>query len=137
MDKTELNKLVNEKSGLLGISGDSSSMKELLARQDDNDRLAIEMFCYHARKYLGGLVNALGGLETLVFTAGIGENSPEIRKQICMNSDYLGIHIDEKRNNDNAKIISGGKSRVTVRVMETNEELMIARHTRKLISEKR
>jgi acetate kinase len=135
MHISDLNKLVNEKSGLLGISGESSSMKDLINSRDEGAKLAVEMFCYQARKYLGAFISVLGGLDMLVFTAGIGENSPKIRDRICSNSDYAGIIIDNKRNKQNERIISSNESRVTVKVMKTNEELMIARHTWRLISE--
>ena len=133
-----VNKLVNEKSGLLGLSGSSSNMKDLLERQekDENAKLAIDIFCYQAKKYLGGLINVLGGLDTLVFTAGIGENSSEIRRRICENTEYLGLKIDERRNTNNDKIISSENSKIVVRVMKTNEELMIARHSKNIVNKK-
>lgn len=131
---SDISRLINEKSGLLGISGESQDMQDLLTRQDKDAKLAIEMFCYSARKYLAALAGVLGGLDTLIFTAGIGENSPEIRKRISNNFNYMGLKLDNKRNNNNAKIISADDSKITVRVMETNEELMIARHTRKILN---
>lgn len=134
MHISDLNKLVNEKSGLLGISGKSSSMKDLIKSKDKDAQLAVEMFCYRARKFLGAFINVLGDLDMLVFTAGIGENSPEIRDRICSNSAYAGIKLDTKKNKQNEKIISSNDSKVTVRVMKTNEELMIARHTWNLIN---
>lgn len=131
---SDINKLINEKAGLLGISGSSPDMKVLLSDQGNNSKLAVEMFCHYARKYLGALAGAMGGLDTLIFTAGIGENSPEIRKRISKNFDYMGLKLDDKRNDNNEKIISTDDSKTTVRVMETNEELMIARHARNIIN---
>lgn len=127
----QVNELVTKKGGLLGLSGLSSDMKDLLAKQKENARAeeAIEVFCYHARKYIGALAAVLGGLDTLVFTGGIGENAPAIRQRICAGLGFLGINLDPAQNNSNGSIISGAGSAVTVRVMKTNEELMIARHT--------
>ncbi len=135
----EINKLVNEESGLMGISGKSSDMKELLESENRNDKaaLAINMFCYQAKKYLGALTSVLGGLDTLIFTGGIGENSSEIRQRICQNMDYLGITLNDEKNKGNEKIISTGKSKVTVRVMKTNEELMISRHSYGILKERK
>jgi acetate kinase len=96
-------------------------------------REAVELFCYQASKHLGALAAALGGVETLVFTAGIGENSPAIRQRICQNLAFLGIHVDPQRNSANATIISPEKNTVSVRVMKTDEDLMVARHTNRLI----
>ena len=133
----EINKLVNENSGLIGISGESSDMKELLESENGNDRvkLAIDMFCYQAGKYIGALTAVLGGLDTMIFTGGIGENSSEIRQRICQNLDYLGIELNDEKNKENEKIISENESEVTVRVMKTNEELMISRHSYGILKE--
>jgi acetate kinase len=130
-----LNTLVNQQAGLLGVSGRSSDMQDLLGREaaDVAAAAAVQLFCYQARKFLGALTAVLGGLETLVFTGGIGENAPIIRARICHNLEFLGLRLDEPRNAANAPIISGPDSRVTVRVMRTNEELMIARHTHDLL----
>lgn len=135
MDAPALNELVNKKSGLIGLSGISSDVKELLDRERENPRAAaaIELFCYQAKKFLGALAAALGGLDTLVFTGGIGENAPAVRARICNNTEFLGIHLDGERNQVNASIVSSAGSPVTVRVMKTNEELMIARHTYNLV----
>jgi acetate kinase len=133
-----LNDLVNQQSGLLGVSGISSDMRDLLNQEqgEPHAREAADLFCYQASKHLGALAAVLGGLDTLIFTAGIGENSPVIRWRICQNLSFLGIQLDEERNSANAPIISPEDSRVSVRVIKTNEDLMIARHTFKLISEK-
>ncbi len=127
----QVNYLVNHQAGLLGVSGISSDMRDLLAREPRESRaaLAVALFCYQARKFLGALAAALGGLDTLVFTGGIGENSAPIRERICRDLEFLGIILDAGRNQANAAIISSPESRVTVRVIKTNEELMIARHT--------
>lgn len=131
----EINQLINHQSGLLGISEISSDMKTLLAREqaDPSAADAIALFCYRAKKYFGALSTTLGGLDTVIFTGGIGENSPEIRWRICQDLEFLGIRLDHQRNEQNAAIISTNESQVTVRVLPTNEELMIARHTYQLI----
>jgi acetate kinase len=112
-------------------------MKDLLAREDEDPHAAeaVSLFCYQAKKFLGALAAALGGLDTLVFTAGIGENAPAVRGRICEGLEFLGIHLDSARNDANALIISRDDSPVTVRVMHTNEALMIARHTRDVIGQ--
>ena len=128
----DVNELINRKSGLLGLSGISSDMQELLQleREEPAARRAIEVFCYQARKYLGALAAVLGGLDTLVFTAGIGENAPSVRRRICQGLECLGIRLDAKRNLAGDAVISVDGSPTTVRVMATNEEVMIARHAR-------
>lgn len=130
-----LDDLVNKKAGLAGLSGTSSDMEDLLGRENDDPEAAeaVGLFCYQARKYIGAFSAVLGGLDTLVFTAGIGENSPVIRRRICENMGYLGIMLDEERNRSGAAVVSKDDAPVTVRVMKTNEELMIARHTRDVI----
>jgi acetate kinase len=121
--------LINYESGLLGLSETSSDMRELLKRKDTDARCAeaIELFCYQTKKWIGSFSAILGGLNTLVFSGGIGENSSEIRDRICSDLQFLGIELDEKRNVNNEKIISKDASPVCVRVMQTNEQLMIAR----------
>ncbi len=135
MDAASLNRLVNKEAGLLGVSGISHDMKELLDREAANPRAAwaVELFCYQARKFLGALAAVLGGIDTLVFTGGIGENSAPVRERICEGLAFLGIRLDTLRNNANAPVISKDKDSVSVRVMKTNEELMIAQHTYGLI----
>jgi acetate kinase len=127
---------VKHKGGLLGISDSSSDVRDLLdARAADRKAdEAIGVFCYQAKKFIGGYAAALGGLDELVFTGGIGERSPEVRAQICDGLGFLGIEIDETLNRGNAKTISTTGSRVTVRTIKANEEAMIARHTRQAIS---
>jgi acetate kinase len=130
-----VNQLLNHQAGLLGISGISADMQDLLAQADKEAHaaLAVEMFCYQARKFAGALAAALGGLDTLVFTGGIGENSAAIRARICAPLGFLGVRLEQGLNEGNAPLISTKDSAVAVRVMKTNEELMIARHTRDLI----
>ncbi len=126
---SQFNTLINRESGLLGVSGTSPDMRDLLARQSGDVRAAeaVEMYCYHVRRWIGAFSAVLGGLETLVFSGGIGENSAEVRSRICSGLGFLGVEIDEARNADNAPVISLPKRPVTVRVIRTDEELMIAR----------
>jgi acetate kinase len=130
-----VNDLVNRCAGLLGVSGISPDLRDLFAQSAKNPYAAeaIDLFCHEAKKFLGALAAALGGLDTLIFTAGIGENMPAIRRRICEHLEFLGIRLDSARNERNAAIISRASGPVTVRVLKTNEELMIARHTRHLI----
>jgi acetate kinase len=123
--------MVNKNAGLLGVSKISGDMKELLEMKKNPDAVeAVNMFCYQAKKFLGSLIAVLGGLDSLVFTGGIGENSPPIRKRICENMEFFGIHLNADRNKENAAVISDDNSTVTVRVIKTNEQIMVARHTR-------
>jgi acetate kinase len=123
--------IINQKAGLAGVSGGSSDMRDLLTRAatDEHATEAVELFCYLAKKFLGALAAVLGGLDVLVFTAGIGENAPEVRRKICEGLGHLGLFIDAQRNGANAAVISTPESAASVRVIPTNEELMIARHT--------
>lgn len=125
--------LLYKKSGLLGISGTSSDMRHLLASDRPDARLALDYFVYRAAKEIGALTAALGGLDALVFTAGIGEKSPSIRKRICEASAWLGIELDESRNTAGGPCISTHGSDVSVWTIPTDEELMIARHTGALL----
>jgi acetate kinase len=137
LDAAALSRLVNKQAGLLGVSGSSADMQDLLEREDVDPRAAeaVALFCYQARKFLGALVAALGGLETLIFTAGIGQHSAAIRARICAGLEYLGVQVDATRNAAHGSIISSDASRVVVRVMPTDEDLMIARHTFRLVAE--
>jgi acetate kinase len=137
MRPASVNDLVNEHAGLLGVSGTSSDMRDLLSQESDNAHAAeaVGLFCYQAKKYLGALAAALGGLDTLIFTGGIGENAPVVRWRICEGLEFLGIRLDGSRNDANAGVISREDSPTVVCVIKTDEELMIARHTRALISE--
>lgn len=137
MGADEINRMLNKKSGLLGVSGISPDMSDLLKRKDEaGAREAIELFCYQARKFTGALSAALGGLDTLVFTAGMGENSPEVRERICAGLEFIGVKIDKEKNYANHPVISEDKAAVTVRVMKTNEELMIARQVEEVLKKK-
>jgi acetate kinase len=125
----QFNELVNFQSGLLGVSETSADMRDLLAREAEDGRAAeaIALFCYQVKKWIGAFAAALGGLETLVFAGGIGENAPAVRTRVCDGLGFLGLALDEARNAANAGVISTASSRVTVRVIPTDEERMIAR----------
>lgn len=125
--------LLYKKSGLLGISGISNDMRDLLGRSEPFARLAVDYFVYRVAKEIGALTAALGGIDALVFTAGIGENSPEIRERICAASAWLGLKLDESANSRRLPKISTNGSSPSVWVIPTNEELMIARHTGALL----
>ncbi len=133
-DVQRLERLVNHESGLLGVSGISSDMKRLLDRSDTEPdaAMAVQMFCYQLRKEIGALTAALGGLDLLVFTGGIGERAASVRSEVCTGLEYLGIKLDRERNEANADTISTDDCRCLVRVIPTNEDLMIARHTYQL-----
>ena len=125
----QFNKLINHESGLLGISETSSDMQDLLAKENDDVRAseAVEFFCYQVKKWIGSFAAALSGLDTLVFSGGIGENSPVVRSRICEGLGFLGIELEEKRNITNAPVISTNNGKAVVRVIHTDEELMIAK----------
>ena len=133
--------LLNKQSGLLGISGLTNDMRELLDEAHENNdrraRLAIEIFCYRARKYIGAYLAAMGGADALVFTGGIGENSPEIRARICSNLEWLGLKINDELNTQHSNgvegLISDATSRLAVYVIPTDEELLIARDTARAV----
>jgi acetate kinase len=129
----EVESLLYKKSGLLGISGISNDMRDLLGRSETEARLAVDYFVYRAAKEIGALSAVLGGIDGLVFTAGIGENSVEIRQRICSASAWLGIKLDQSANEKRGPEISTADSSVSVWVIPTNEELMIARHTSSLL----
>ena len=127
--------LANHESGMYGVSETTSDMRELLALESCDLRAAeaVELFCYQARKWIGAFTASLGGLDTLVFAGGIGEHSPAVRGRICAGLDFLGLQVDEPANQKNSAIISSKESRVTVRVIETDEESVIVRSTCQLI----
>ena len=129
LDAKQFNELVNFQSGLLGVSDTSSDMQDLLAHEAGDVRAAeaVALFCYQVKKWIGAFAAALGGVETLVFAGGIGENAPTVRARICDGLEFLGIELEEKRNAANEGVISTAASRVAVRVMHTDEEQMIAR----------
>ena len=129
MSAKQFNEMVNSRSGLLGISETTSDMHDLLDRETQDVRAAeaIAMFCYQVKKWIGAFAAALGGLDTLVFAGGIGEKAHTVRARICDGLGFLGVELDEKRNAANEGVISAGTGRVSVRVIRTDEELMIAR----------
>ena len=131
LDSEQFQALVNHQSGLLGISGTSADVRDLLARERSDPRAAeaLAVFCYQARKGIGALAAALGGLDTLVFSGGIGENAAPIRARICVDLGFLGVRIDEARNEQHAPRISADQAPVAVRIVPTDEERMIARAT--------
>jgi acetate kinase len=134
-DAARLERLVDAESGLLGVSELTSDMKTLLAKRDSDARAAeaVAMFCRSIRKEIGAFAAVLGGLDIFVFTGGIGERAPAVREEICRDLGHLGVRLDPVRNNAEEDIISAAQSACLVRVVATNEELMIARHTRGVI----
>ncbi|HEX7358231.1 MAG TPA: acetate kinase [Ignavibacteriaceae bacterium] len=134
----EANTLLNKHSGLIGISGESSDMREILTAVHDNQqraKWAFEIFCYRIKKYIGSYAAAMGGLDALVFTGGIGENSKEVREEVCRDLEFFGIELDEFKNESKDEIISKNNSKVAVMRIPTNEELVIALDTAKIVSE--
>jgi acetate kinase len=129
----EVETLLYKKSGLLGISGISNDMRDLLGRTEPDAQLAVEYFVYRVAKEIGALTAVLGGIDGLVFTAGIGENSAEIRQRICNACEWLGVEVNDAANHNRGPEISTASSKVSVWVIPTNEELMIARHTGSLL----
>jgi acetate kinase len=138
MSTAAIEKLLYSQSGLLGISGISSDMRTLLDSAEPRARLAVDLFCYRIRRELGSLVAALGGLDAVVFTGGIGENAAAIRAAVCRDARWLGVELDEAANEGachaGAMRLSAPGSKVAVWRIATNEELMIARHTRRVLS---
>ena len=126
----DLDRRLNKESGLLGVSGSSEDMRDLLAKApgDAQAAEAVDLFCYRAKKYIGAYAAAMGGLDLLVFTGGIGEKAAPVRQKICEGLQFLGIHLDPLRNQGSDAVISGSQSRVKVRVIATNEDLTIVRH---------
>jgi acetate kinase len=135
MTAAQFDQMVNHESGLLGVSETSSDMRDLLARETEDVRAAeaMALFCYQAKKWIGAYAAVLGGLDTLVFAGGIGENAPLVRTRICEGLSFLGIELNESRNAEAAGVISTDASRATVRVIRTDEELMIARSVCRLL----
>ncbi len=133
MDARSIEKLIYTQSGLLGVSGISSDMRTLLDSPDPRAKLAVDLFLYRIRRELGSLAAALEGLDGVVFTGGIGENAPAIRSRVCRDVAWMGVEIDETANTEGRGRISTRSSRVAVWVIPTNEELMIARHTLRLL----
>ena len=131
----QFNHLINHESGLLGVSETSSDMRDLLAAQATDARAAdaVELFCYQARKWVGAYAAVLGGLDTLVFSGGIGEHAAEVRARICAGLGFLGVELDMAHNATHAALISSAASRVSVRIIPTNEERMIAQLVQQLV----
>ena len=135
----EASTLLNKHSGLIGLSGESSDMREIIAAVKDERKRAIyafDIFCYRIKKYIGAYTAAMGGLDVLVFTGGIGENAVEVREKVCQNMEYLGISLDKLKNETGELVISEATSKVSVFRIPTNEELVIALDTAKIVSEK-
>jgi acetate kinase len=135
----EVNALLNKHSGLVGISGVSSDMREIIREMKNGNmraKLAFDVFCYRVKKYIGAYTAVMGGVDAIVFTAGIGENSPDVRKSVCEGLEFLGIKIDDEKNNspEREKIITTDDSPVKVLVIPTNEELVIALDTAEIVS---
>jgi len=137
MSADQFHKMVNTESGLLGVSETSSDMRDLLKQEQHDPRAAeaVALFCYQAKKWIGTLTATLGGLDTLVFTAGIGEHSPVIRARICDGLEFLSVALDTARNENGEPVISKEGGNVTVRVMHTDEESEIARSVSELLGE--
>jgi acetate kinase len=134
MDVRAIEALVYKQSGLLGVSGTSSDMRALLASEDPRARTAIDLYVYRIGRELGSLAAALGGLDAIVFTAGIGEHASQIRERVCADAQWLGVTLDKQANARGGPRISTDASRVSAWIVPTDEELMIARHTRDLIA---
>ena len=134
MDARAIEQLIYSQSGLLGVSGISSDMRTLLASEEPRAKLAVDLFLYRIRRELGSLAAALGGLDAVVFTAGIGENAPVLRERVCRDAAWLGVELDSAANASGGPRISTSGSSVSAWVVPTNEELMIARHTRALLA---
>ena len=140
LSPSEVDALLNTQSGLLGISGLTNDMRELQAELKEHDdrrvRLAVEIFCYRARKYIGGFLAAMGGADAVVFTGGIGENSSDVRARICAGMEWAGLQIDEARNKETVGRegqISADGSKLLAYAIPTDEELLIARDTVRVI----
>jgi acetate kinase len=133
MDARAVEKMIYQQSGLLGVSGLSSDMRVLLESQDARAKLAVDLFVYRIGRELGSLAAALGGLDALVFTAGIGERATVIRERVCRQAAWLGVELDDPANARHGPRITSASSRVAAWVIPTNEELMIARHTREAL----
>jgi acetate kinase len=133
LSAAEVEAILYKKSGLLGLSGVSNDMRDLLESSEPAARLAVDYFVYQAAKQIGALAAVLGGIDGLVFTAGIGENSAEIRRRISESSAWLGVELDRDANGRKGPRISTMASRVSAWVVPTNEELMIARHTGRVL----
>jgi acetate kinase len=136
MTAAQFQQMVNHESGLLGISETSADVRDLLSREADDVRAAeaISLFCYQIRKCIGAFAAALGGLDTLIFAGGIGENAPVIRTRICDDLGFLGLQLDTDRNANNEALVSADASPVAVRVIPTDEALMIVKATSRILA---
>ena len=136
MTAQQFNQMVNHQSGLLGVSETSSDMRDLLHREGDDVRAAeaIALFCYQVKKWIGAFAAALGGLDTLVFAGGIGENASVIRARICEGLGFLGVQLDGSRNTDGQPMISADASPAQVRVIRTDEDVIIARAVYRILA---
>jgi acetate kinase len=140
MDFQQVDNLLNKESGLLGLSGKSRDVRDLLKASENGDKrskLALKVFCYRVRKYIGAYAAAMGGLDAVIFTAGIGENAVQLRKEICEDLEFMGIEFDPEKNKseEREKFINMENSKVKVLVIPTNEELLIARDTLEIVSD--
>jgi len=135
MSAEQFHRMVNHESGLLGLSETSSDMRDLLAQEaaDPRSAEAVALYCYGVSKAIGAFAAALGGLDTLVFTGGIGENAPLVRQRVCERLGYLGVTLDDDKNATNQAVISADAGAVSVRIIRTDEEAMIARATQRLL----
>jgi acetate kinase len=134
MDARAIEKLIYTNSGLLGISGVSSDMRVLCESTDPRAALAVDFFIYRIGRELGSLAAALGGLDAIVFTAGIGEHAAQVRERVCRQAAWLGVELDQRTNSEGGPRISSASSRTAAWVIPTNEELMIAQHTRDVLA---
>jgi acetate kinase len=134
-----MEEFISQKCGLVGVSQLSADMRDLLAARATDSRAgdAVDLFCYQAKKYLCALSAALGGLDTVVFAGGIGEHAPEVRAGICDGLDFLGLKLDASRNARGCDVISNDQSRVTVRIIPTDEEIVIVRIVRSILADDR
>ncbi|MGD0140837.1 MAG: acetate/propionate family kinase [Tepidisphaeraceae bacterium] len=137
LSNLEMDKFISQQCGLLGVSETSSDMRDLLAARPTDPRAAeaVDLFCYQAKKHLCALTATLGGLDTLVFSGGIGEHAPEVRAGICQGLDFLGLHLDPSRNARGEPIISSPQSRIAIRIIPTDEEIVIARIVRSILQD--
>jgi acetate kinase len=133
MDARAIERLLYHESGLVGVSGVSSDMRALLASAAPSAKLAVDLYVYRIRREVGSLAAALGGLDAIVFTGGIGEHAVVIRERVCRDAAWLGVELDVAANARGGSQISLGHSRISAWVIPTNEELMIARHTQRVV----
>jgi len=133
MSREELEQLLYHESGVKGVSGLTDDMKTLVESSDPKAKLAIDLYCYRIGRELGSLAAALGGVQAIVFTGGVGENAAAIRARVCEDAAWLGLQLDEDANRRGGPLVSTAASRVAAWIVPTNEELTIARHTQRLL----